>query len=301
MRKSSYELWKCIFDNVCDWNPRLTENVVEWYPLGFFTIAIEKDDGEIFECKPFNGFNFRSIFSYEKREQFWMDMDELYGPFAMQEDEWQEKFIEMLGTCMTDAGTCREYLAESSNVSRMSIYKYMGRQSTPSLYSATRLMKAMWRSLTDIDVPNNGWIDVKTLRTHEEWDEIFRDLEVEYPNLMADVIDWYPNGPWEVVVRTADSFKAAIDLKDFTMKVIHDPSIDDGVYISEDEWRREFSKILRDLIDEAEMTQFQLSLKTEITQSGLNKYINGKSTPSLYNATKIARALNVPLMKFYVE
>lgn len=300
MRKNSYETWEAQFNNLKRWKPEFADRTFDWYPLGFHTIAIELDNGDIYEYKDINKFSYRRIFNYDDREQFWKDMDELHGPFVMSEKEWRHKFKDLLGKCMTDANVGYEYLSDLSGISRMSIYKYMEEQSTPSLYSATRLVKTMWRSLTDLDVPNNGYIDVKTLTRHETWDEIFRDLENEYPRLMEDVVDWYPNGPREVVVRTADSFKAAIDLYDYSMKVIHDPS-DDGVYISEDEWRREFSKILQDIMDETDITQFQLSLKTGITQGGLNKYINGKSTPSLYNATKIARALDVPLMKFYIE
>ena len=61
--------------------------------------------------------------------------------------------------------------------------------------------------------------------------------------------------------------------------------------MSEAEYRKEFGYRLIRLMDIRNITQDELAKRTGIQRCQINKYINGKTTPSFYNVDKIAKAL----------
>lgn len=60
-------------------------------------------------------------------------------------------------------------------------------------------------------------------------------------------------------------------------------------------WRKHFKYKLVKLLFFRRMSQKKLSELTGISEITISKYMNGTSTPSLFNARKIARALNVDI------
>ena len=60
---------------------------------------------------------------------------------------------------------------------------------------------------------------------------------------------------------------------------------------NEDEWRRKFSfKLYRTMMAKLK-SQEDLAYESGLSQSVISKYINGKSTPSVYKLQKISDAL----------
>lgn len=70
--------------------------------------------------------------------------------------------------------------------------------------------------------------------------------------------------------------------------------------MTEQEYRNEFSKRLKSMIKDEEITQKELSKLTGISEHTISAYITSKSTPSLYHANEIARALKKPINYFNI-
>lgn len=64
-------------------------------------------------------------------------------------------------------------------------------------------------------------------------------------------------------------------------------------YITEKEFRTEFSYRLRKILKMRQISQITLSDITGISESMIGNYILGKSTPSFYAVDRIAKALNI--------
>lgn len=75
----------------------------------------------------------------------------------------------------------------------------------------------------------------------------------------------------------------------------------DSDNLSEDECRCEFGWRLREMMWRKNITQETLCGKTGISRATISSYSTGRSTPSFYNADKIAKALNCSLddLRYY--
>lgn len=71
--------------------------------------------------------------------------------------------------------------------------------------------------------------------------------------------------------------------------------------ISEDECRHEYGMRLRHIMLYRGMSEQELSERTGIHSVTLSRYINGKVSPSFYNADKIAKALRCSIDDFRCE
>ena len=71
--------------------------------------------------------------------------------------------------------------------------------------------------------------------------------------------------------------------------------------ISEDECRHEYGRRLRHIMWCRGMSEQELSEITGIHSVALSRYINGKVSPSFYNADKIAKALRCSIDDFRCE
>lgn len=61
--------------------------------------------------------------------------------------------------------------------------------------------------------------------------------------------------------------------------------------MSETEWRTEFSQMLQLTMLNQRLTQQKLSILSGVSQSSISRYINGKSTPSIFDLHRIAKAI----------
>lgn len=132
----------------------------------------------------------------------------------------------------------------------------------------------------------------------DKWDRIFERFKSRYPDLAADVTDWYPSGRNEITMLYVDKTKFTYNSYSDAVRVIYygDETerfgVVDGEPVGEEAWRASFARRLRIKMREARMTQTDLSNKTGIALSTISRYLsNGEILPSAYNVLKLADAL----------
>lgn len=125
------------------------------------------------------------------------------------------------------------------------------------------------------------------------WEPIYDDFIQRYPELVEQMIDWYPSGQLEIAIRLKTGQKYIYDWLENLLVKIHDP--DDMTKETEEEWEIKFSNNLKRKLRNVGMTQDLLAFETGISVVTINKYTNGKSIPNAYNLRKIANALKCSL------
>lgn len=125
------------------------------------------------------------------------------------------------------------------------------------------------------------------------WEPIYDDFVQRYPELVEQMIDWYPSGQLEIAIRLKTGQKYIYDWLENLLVKIYDP--DDMMKETEEEWEIKFSNNLKRKLRNVGMTQDLLAFETGISVVTINKYTNGKSMPNAYNLRKIANALKCSL------
>lgn len=125
------------------------------------------------------------------------------------------------------------------------------------------------------------------------WEPVLQAFKDRYPEFAKDIIDWYPIGQMEIAVRNSKGEKRVYNMMNQTLGMFRPPKVSD-IFLDEDEWVKEFSYRLHKKMRMVGINQDGLSELTGISRVSINKYINGKSIPSVYNLEKIAWALNCP-------
>lgn len=128
-------------------------------------------------------------------------------------------------------------------------------------------------------------------KTFRMWEPILRDLEFFCPHIMERMIDWYPIGRNEIYIKTDDGERYSYQFIGHSLKRLG-PVRKTKVTMTEEEWRKMFSRRLYRRMRSTGMLQDRLSSLTGISPVSLSKYVNGKATPSTYNLRRIADALN---------
>lgn len=119
---------------------------------------------------------------------------------------------------------------------------------------------------------------------------LHRNAHMQWPHAYEAAIDMYENGPFELIMIFKDGSKRSYYDMDKTLRKL--PS---GDNLTEDEYRYEFGIRLYQAITRRCVSQLELSDMTGISTVTISKYVNGRATPSLYNADKIAKALKVSI------
>lgn len=126
------------------------------------------------------------------------------------------------------------------------------------------------------------------------WEPILDDFKRDHPELISRIVEWGPYSDTEVVVELDDDTHYIYDSTDGGVRPYFESRrlITDA---SEQDWRDNFALRLRHRLHRKNMTSEELSDITGISRITISKYTNGKATPSMYNAEKIADALGVYL------
>ena len=124
------------------------------------------------------------------------------------------------------------------------------------------------------------------------WEVIFEDFKVYAPHLADRIYDWYPSGQLEIAVILVGGEKLFYDYinKTYTKAAEYNPDQDYGG-VSEEDYKREFSRQLKRRMIFAGITQESLAERTGISKVMLSNYMNAKSLPSTFNLFKIAQVL----------
>lgn len=128
------------------------------------------------------------------------------------------------------------------------------------------------------------------------WEPVLREFEANYPFVASKTVDWYPVSHNHICVRTNDGQKYVYGFIGASLTKVHDP---DESYSYDDEqlWRKEFAKRLQYKMQINNMPRWKLSEITGISEVTISNYSNGKATPSMYNAGRLARALKCSVLE----
>ena len=126
-------------------------------------------------------------------------------------------------------------------------------------------------------------------KAKDYWSSVFDDFASRRPDMAEDVVDWYPSGQYEIVVKLRSGKRYIYDWRlQLVYRLIEKYDEED---VTEEMWRKKFRFKLCDKMRRMCVNQYELSIRSGITNVTISKYMNGKATPSAYNLERIARAL----------
>lgn len=310
MERYTEEKWKWLRNIFRDDRPDLFERVVEWFPYDWYMIGYIRDDGAYgFYDAMLDSYNllYRPLYDEEYREA----LECKYSDEYVDEIYWTKHFSYRLWWMIDRTCNSKLTIAEESGVSVQTLSSYTryrvvnpytnkeSKPAIPSLYNAVRICNAAQRPLSMLYVPNDETVDKDKILHNDDWDDMLDILYHDYPDIMDLANDWWPIEYYEeMLVELVDRRVYAFDCETYECTLIFDPN--DKEFISEQEWRVEFSEVLRELLWQERISQSELARHVGVTQPMMNRYLTGKATPNLYIATKIARELNCSLTKFHI-
>ncbi|MBO5318996.1 MAG: helix-turn-helix transcriptional regulator [Ruminococcus sp.] len=283
--------WNFIIDEFKRRNPLHADQIRTWYPIARFKVLIELEGGEIFLYNGRineNGDYCRITFNKHTEDY------RIY----ISEYDWAFIFSELFDEKLRTTDWNQEWLHYQCGISRTSLNKYVHGKATPSLYNMTKITRALKCGLDEFYIPD---IDVSEMfvRSVENWDAIVDEFGYLYFKLSEEVMDWYPVGEEYISIRLNNDTRYLYGVDKRELIKTYDP-YDTYTILPEEDWRIEFSKILCREMMRSEISKTDLSYMTRISLTMINRYTNGAATPSLYNATKIARALGCTLGTFQI-
>lgn len=112
----------------------------------------------------------------------------------------------------------------------------------------------------------------------------------EYYNLNGrEIINQIKTDHTEIVFELSDGSRILYD--EINDKIIPMRELEEGEYISEKEWIREFSRRLNKMMKLRRISQKQLANMIGVTEHMISRYVNGKSVPKPYIIQLISRSL----------
>lgn len=126
----------------------------------------------------------------------------------------------------------------------------------------------------------------------EKYADMWRNVELMWPYIAEHAIDVQKTGRLELTIDLDNGDRYVYEgLGNIMSRVRNKEQLGE---MTEYEWRNEFAARLKRKMDQAFVDQTILSERTGISKATLSSYMNGKSTPSIYNLRKIANTLNCP-------
>lgn len=118
-------------------------------------------------------------------------------------------------------------------------------------------------------------------------DEIFHNFELYFPSMARKAADYYLSDDSEITVVMEDDSRVKFDNYMQTVRCISPyPENPD-----EERWRKEFSYKLLKKMNKQSLSQQGLAEVSGVSQCSINRYLNQKSTPTVFAASKLAKAL----------
>lgn len=142
------------------------------------------------------------------------------------------------------------------------------------------------------------FINIDDIMSEAMSDAIFENFQRRFPFLSKDVCKWSSTDDYEILVELRDGSYLLYDDIDGTIRKLPN----DCNSMSESECKKEFGMRLRRLMMLKNITQEELSGVTGIQQSAISNYMTGRTSPSFYNADKIAKALGCSMdeLRYFV-
>ena len=126
-----------------------------------------------------------------------------------------------------------------------------------------------------------------------EYSDIISEFKRTNPGMADNIADHYPSGWFEAVIKLVSGAAFRYDYFTKTLTPIRYRSAGEPVS-SEIDWRRHFAARLRRRMIIRGITQAELAELSGIPYSSINKYMNGRATPSGYNIDRLCYALQCP-------
>ena len=120
-----------------------------------------------------------------------------------------------------------------------------------------------------------------------------RKFETYFPHF-GEILSERRIGPSETLYTLKDGRKVIYDEVDDVITVYqkHDKDMD---ILPEEDWKKEFARILKRTIHLSGMTQGEFADRIGISQSTISKYMKRQSIPSAYVLKTMARVLKLDL------
>ena len=120
-----------------------------------------------------------------------------------------------------------------------------------------------------------------------------RKFETYFPHF-GEILSERRIGPSETLYTLKDGRKVIYDEVDDVITVYqkHDKDMD---ILPEEDWKKEFARILKRTIHLSGMTQGEFAGRIGISQSTISKYMKRQSIPSAYVLKTMARVLKLDL------
>lgn len=126
---------------------------------------------------------------------------------------------------------------------------------------------------------------------HRTWEEYsYEEFKLYFPVTESNVVEWRPRRDLEeLILYLEDGSTCIYDCINNSMCTIHH-EID--IYKMEElDWYEEFRRALRRRMYVERISQSMLSDMTNISQSQISRFVNGRLLPSAYESYLIAKAL----------
>lgn len=125
--------------------------------------------------------------------------------------------------------------------------------------------------------------------TNIVYSDVYRDFQIIFPEVAKLVDDYRPYGYFEIKLWLKDGSVMIFDRITTTLRAIE---YDETGKMTEHSWIEEFSNRLARFICLKNKTQIDISKETGISQSTLNRYLTGKSIPTIHVLRRISHTLN---------
>lgn len=116
------------------------------------------------------------------------------------------------------------------------------------------------------------------------YESVYLKFQTWFPVIASQTVEWYMHSDFDLVAVMSDGSRILYD--DFWQTIRKLPKIE-----TEEQYRIEFGRRLRALMDRKQITQGTLSEMIDIPQSRISEYMNGKHMPSAFVVDKIAKAI----------
>lgn len=117
---------------------------------------------------------------------------------------------------------------------------------------------------------------------------ILENFKLYFPSVASRMTSYKRLDDFEIAVQCDDGSTVIFDDMERSIR----PLPPKGESWTEELWQREFGRRLRKRMMHKGMTQAELANKIGTSQVMISNYINGRCTPGLYIADKIANALD---------
>ena len=123
--------------------------------------------------------------------------------------------------------------------------------------------------------------------------ELFKMM---FPVYNDKIIDYVDIRDMETIFYMKDGSKVIFDALDRTAIYIK-PRTDSDAELSEEEWRKEFSRKLKRKLAMRNISQKNLAVQTGMPYNTVCRYARGDRTPDIFIIKKIAKALNCEVVE----